>query len=121
MIEIMVTVAFLSACAAAIADGVGYANTQAAYAYRRSVIISLCQDQIESARALAAQSTLAAGTVSTTVNVTGLQSSVTFQRVAALEPNSTTLFDVTVSATWSDPSFGGVRADKAALSTIIRQ
>jgi len=121
MIEIMVTVAFLAVCAAAIADGVGYSHTQAAYAYRRSVIVSRLQDEIEKARGLAAQATLVAGTSNSTATVTGVEGAVSIKRVTSLHQNSTSLFDVAASATWSDPSFGGVRADTASLTTIIRQ
>jgi Tfp pilus assembly protein PilV len=120
-VEILVAVVFLAVCASAIVDGVWTANLQSSYALRRARVISLLQDQIETARGLASSDNLVNGSLTTPYTLPGFVGQVSVTSTSTLESTSHDLYDVTTTATWTEETSAGTRTDTATLSTTVFQ
>lgn len=120
LVEILIAVVFLAVCASAILDAVWTGNLQASYAMRRTRVMGLLQDQLESLRGYAASGSLATATASASTTPPGFVGPVSISGTIHLETNSLTLYDVTVTATWTEEGSFGTRTDTASLSTVIK-
>ncbi len=118
--EILIAVVFLAICASVILDAVWTGNLQAGYAMRRSRVMGLLQDQLEALRGYAASGSLATATATSTSTPPGFVGPVSISGSISIETNSMTLYDVTVTATWTEEGSFGTRTDTATLSTVIK-
>ena len=121
LLEILVAVAFLTFCAYAILETVITADVQSTYALRRSIVISVLQDQLDAARGLAAAGTLTTAVNSTSLTFSGFVGPVSVTSSSTLRPTSLSLFDVTATATWKEESPLRVYTDTATLCTTVKQ
>jgi Tfp pilus assembly protein PilV len=118
--ELLVAVVFLAACTSAILGCVWSSQTQGGYASRRSAILAAVQAQIYAARAGARSSTLVVGTTTTQVTVSGLQSTVPVVTTVTLVSGYTDLYQVSVTATWTETAGSTTRTDKLTIATNVR-
>ncbi len=118
--ELLVAVVFLGVCVTSILACVTSSQEKATYAKRRAMVLGLLTDQMELARTSVLQNTIVAGVNTTNPTLTGLESAVTLTQTVVLVGGYTTLYSVTVTATWTEQMPNYTRAETMTLQTYVR-
>jgi Tfp pilus assembly protein PilV len=121
LMEILIAVAFLAICAAAILDVVLVADTQGSYALRRTQVLTALQNEIEQSRGRAMAGTLTDGTTTTLMTLPGISGTVTVTTTTTLRSTSRTLWDISTSASWTEQAKSRTWNDTASLVSLIKQ
>ncbi len=113
-------VLFLGICASAILNTATSARSSATYATRRAALLARVEDEIDLARRIAVAGSLTTGTTTFTGAVSGVAGNVTITRTTTLLTGYTDLYDVVATASWTEPTSSGSRADSMTLQTYVR-
>ena len=120
LIEILIAVSFLAFCAAVILDTVVTANIQAGFALRRATVLALLQDKIETCRGTATTTPLTIGAINGNITPTGFVGQVTISQTITRPATTRTLYNVVVTATWTEETSLGTRTDTASLTSVVK-